>query len=260
MKKNYRPKKTITSGKRRRRKKEGTAAQNLGKLCSYVLIVFFLSFLYIQAPKFISKLYQITADVGLVVKDVIIEGQKNTNSEKISRAIKIKSGTPIFEVSLWELKKRLESIEWIKSVSISRELPNNIHIFIEERKPIALGQKDKQLYLIDDEGAIIYEKNLKNYLHLPIIIGDGAEIYASSLIEMLKVEPELFKHISSIARVSERRWNIRLNEKIEVKMPEDNFDNAWKLVIKLFKKNELFNQDIKVIDLRIKNKIFIEKW
>ena len=151
-------------------------------------------------------------------------------------------------------------IEWIKYASVERELPNKIHIAIIERTPIALGQKDKKLYLIDDEGVIINQSDIKSHLHLPIIIGEGAEINANSLIKMLRVEPDLFNHISSIIRVSERRWNVRLDNKIEIKMPEENFEQAWQTVIKLYRKNELLNKDLKVLDLRIENKIFVEKY
>ncbi|MEK6733525.1 MAG: cell division protein FtsQ/DivIB, partial [Pseudomonadota bacterium] len=110
-----------------------------------------------------------------------------------------------------------------------------------------------------NEGVIIHEKDLKPYFNLPIFIGDGSEIYANSLITIFREEPELFKHIHAIIRVSERRWNIRLDNDLEIKMPEENFEEAWKKVIKLYKKKELLNPEISVIDLRVANKIFVEK-
>ncbi|MEK6734762.1 MAG: FtsQ-type POTRA domain-containing protein, partial [Pseudomonadota bacterium] len=88
---------------------------------------------------------------------ISIEGQKHVSEERIVRAIKIKTGYPIFLVSLENLKSRLENIEWIKNVFVERKLPNNITIYIEERTPIALGQRDNKLYLIDNEGVIIHE-------------------------------------------------------------------------------------------------------
>ena len=238
------------------RAKKGMLA---AKLIIIALILFLAGLLYSSIDKINKEFYQTTANLGFIVKNVTVEGQHYTSSEELSKAIKIKSGMPIFSISLQDLKTRLEALEWIKHVIVERILPDNIHISIVERKPIALGQKDRKLYLIDDEGAIINEKNLKEYLHLPIIIGDGAEIYASSLIEMLKTEPDLFKHITSITRVSERRWNLKFNNGLEIKMPELNIERAWKIVINLYKKQELFKPDIAAIDLRIPNKIFVEK-
>lgn len=232
-------------------------------LTKMIVVTGFLSvfmWLYNNINPIIDKFYGFTADLGFVVNDLTIEGQKYTTSDKISKIIKIKPGMPIFAVSLPALKVRLESINWIKYAVVERKLPDSLHIKVVERTPIALGQKNRKLYIIDDEGVIINDKNnIKDYLSLPIIIGDGAEIYANSLINTLKVEPELFKHITSIIRVSERRWNIRLDDKLEIKMPEENFEKSWQTVIKLYKKNELLDANISSLDLRIPNKIFVEK-
>lgn len=259
MKRKFKPKKSVTVTNRRK-KSSFPSRKNLQKFFVFLVVIIFFSFLYIKTPFFIKEFYHHSASLGFVVKDVMVEGQKYTSEEKISKALKIKPNSPIFALSLKELKTKLEAIEWIKYASVERELPNKIHIAIIERTPIALGQKDKKLYLIDDEGVIINQSDIKSHLHLPIIIGEGAEINANSLIKMLRVEPDLFNHISSIIRVSERRWNVRLDNKIEIKMPEENFEQAWQTVIKLYRKNELLNKDLKVLDLRIENKIFVEKY
>lgn len=259
MKRKFKPKKSVTVTNRRK-KSSLPSKENLRRIFLTLAIITCFSVLYIKSPIFIKEFYRQTASLGFIVKSVTVEGQKYTNEEKISKAIKIKPNSPIFAVSLADLKNRLESIEWIKFASVERELPDKIHIAIIERKPIALGQKDKKLYLIDDEGVIINQSEVKSHLHLPIIIGEGAEINANSLIKMLKVEPDLFNHVSSIIRISERRWNVRLDNKLEIKMPEESFEKAWKLVIKLYRKNELLNKDLKVLDLRIENKIFVEKY
>jgi cell division protein FtsQ len=234
-----------------------------GLLAAKIIIIlsaFALAFiLYMNINKISRDFYRLTANAGFIVKEVTVEGQSHTKSEEISKILKIKPGSAIFSLDLQDLKARLESIEWIKYVIVERILPNNIHVSVVERTPIALGQKDKKLYIIDDEGAIINEKNIKNHFHLPIIIGDGAEIYANSLIKMLKIDPDLFKHISSIIRISERRWNIRFDNGLEVKMPEGKMEQAWNKVIKLHKNKELFNDELVSLDLRVPNKIFVEK-
>ena len=186
-----------------KQRKARLSAQRWKIFAKIMLIVAFLGIvelLYVNATKITDKLYAITAQWGFVINEVTVEGQQYSNSQKIARALKIKRGVAIFSVSLPDLKSRLEDVEWIKYAMIERKLPDMIHVSIVERTPIALGQKNKKLYIIDDEGMIINEKDLKPHLHLPIIIGDGAEIYANSLINMLKIEPELFKHISAIIR------------------------------------------------------------
>ncbi len=225
-----------------------------------ILAIFAIgSLIYLNSTRISENFYQITANLGFIVKDITVEGQKYTSNEKIAKVLKIKPGAAIFSIALKDIKARLEALEWIKYVIVERKLPNAFHISVVERTPIALGQKDRKLYIIDDEGAIINEKEIKPHLHLPIIIGDGAEIYASSLIKMLKIEPDLFNHVTSIIRISERRWNIRFDNDLEVKMPEEKIEEAWQTVIKLYKKDELLKPEISSLDLRVKNKIFVEK-
>lgn len=246
----------------KRRKSSRSLAQKIaltGKIFLALAIFTVFSLIYINLDVISRDFYQFTAKLGFTTKNIIIEGQKYTSNEQISKTLKIKPGMPILAFSLADLKNRLEKIDWIKHAIIERRLPNDIHIYIIERTPIALGQKDHKLYIIDDEGAIINEKNIRPHLALPIIIGDGTEMYANSLIEILKIDPELFKHIASIIRINEHRWNIRFDNDIEVKLPEKDLAKAWNKVIKLYKNKVLFNPENAVIDLRIPNKIFIEK-
>lgn len=230
-----------------------------GKVIIILLILSLISFLYISREEIANNFYKYTADLGFKTKNIVIEGQKYTSNKQIASTLKIKEGMPIFSISLDDLKTRLEKIEWIKHAIITRRLPNDIHIYIIERTPIALGQKDHKLHIIDDEGFIIREKKLDQHLHLPIIIGDGAENYANSLMEILKVDPELFKHIAAVIRVNEHRWNVRFDNDIEVKLPEKDLKKSWAKVIKMYKNKVLFDPKNIVIDLRIPNKIYIEK-
>lgn len=217
------------------------------------------SLIYLNIDSIIKDWYQFTAKAGFALKHVSVDGQKYTSHDQIGKKLNLKERMPIFSVSLEELKENLESLPWVKYAVVERELPDSIHIYIKERVPLALGQKNRKLYIIDNEGVIINEKELASHLSLPIIIGDGAEIYVNSLMKTLKEDNKLFKRISSVTRVSERRWNVRFDNKLEVKLPEENMEAAWRKVIKLYKNNELFLPDVKSLDLRVANKIYVER-
>lgn len=244
------------------RRKNKTLMQRVVFIGKIILVLAFLSFLaliYASRDAIFRNFYDFTAKLGFVVTNIKVRGQKHISDEQIIKLLKIKKGNPIMEVSLPDLKQQLEKIDWIKNVNIQRQLPDTIDITITERIPIALGQKDSKLHVIDEEGVVINEKNLAPYAKLPIIIGEGAELYANSLIKILKTDLELFKSINSIIRVSEHRWNIRFYNDLEIKLPEHNVEKAWNKVIRMYKDKMLFLPENAVIDLRIANKIFIEK-
>lgn len=253
-----------------RSKKSYSVAQNLlfiGKLFIFSIFAAFIIWLYLNLEGILSKwsnhisdqYYQITKQLGFALEEVSVDGQKYTNNEEIGKKLKFKKHMPIFAISLEHSKSELEKLPWVKNAVVERDLPNSIHVYIEERIPLALGQKDRKLYIIDEEGSIINEKDLASHSSLPIMIGEGAEIYARDLIKMLKKDKELFAKIHAIIRVSERRWNIRFDNDLEVKLPEENMEKAWQKVIKIYQNKQLFLPDISAIDLRVANKIYIEK-
>jgi cell division protein FtsQ len=256
MKKNR--KGNLSSKKRTRKSKSLSIKDFLLFLALIITLLVFIA-IYQAIPKVIQLCYEKTRDAGFTINQIIIDGNKHLEEKKILKSLSIEKSMPIFAVSLSDLKSKTEGLDWVKSVKISRILPDKLHISIVETKPIALGQKDRKIYIIDEEGSIINDKIMQDHLDLPIIVGDGVEIYAPSLIKMLKQDHILFKKIQSITRVSERRWNIRFDNGLEVKMPEENMENAWQKIIKMNQKDNLFLPDNAIIDLRIANKIFIEK-
>jgi cell division protein FtsQ len=100
------------------------------------------------------------------------------------------------------------------------------------------------------------------YQHLPLIIGDNAPGHIKELMTILAVEPQLTKHFSAAIRVSDRRWNIRLNLKagsdVEIRLPENNPAEAWKRLADAQSREQILDRDIKVIDLRLEGKMFIK--
>jgi cell division protein FtsQ len=206
-----------------------------------------------------NYIYSITADLGYRVKNVYLEGHRFSNKDDIDKILNLRIDQPILAVDINNLRDKLEKTEWIKHAVIDRQLPDTLYIGIVERNVIALGQHNKKLHLIDEDGSIIKTNNIKPFLSLPIIIGDGAEIHASNILILLKKDPDIYKRITSIIRISERRWNVILDNMLEIKLPEGNPEEAWNTIIKLNKEHNLLANNNNAIDLRINGKLYIEK-
>lgn len=235
------------------------------KFAKYLLLVIIslVSFFYIKEPlQRYSTLAQDKITLffllsGLKLENVYIEGRYYTTPETITNSLNLELGTPIFSIDLNEVKTSLESIDWIKYAVVERILPNTINLKIVERTPIAFWQNNGKLFLLDDEGVLISENNLKQFKNLPIFVGDDAPLHGNMLIKIISEDKELYQHIVAAIRIGERRWNIRLDNGTEIKLPADNLQKAWEYVIKLFKNKKLLDINIKSIDLRIPDKIYI---
>mgnify|MGYP006383170775 FL=1 len=207
----------------------------------------------------VSHLYESAAEEGLVLENVLIEGQHNVSTEDIAATLNADVRTPLLSIPIEHVREVLLKNDWIKNVIIERRFPSTIYINITEREPIAIWQQNKKLYLVDDEGHVITPSDIVKFTKLPHIIGSDAPLHVASLLHNIESDTELKKHILSSVRYGERRWNLILEQDITVKMPEVNFVDAYQYLSKLYKSNKLFDQDYKVIDLRDPSKYFFEK-
>ncbi|KJV56549.1 cell division FtsQ family protein [Orientia chuto str. Dubai] len=214
-----------------------------------------LNFIQIEIT---NKLIGIASDFGFRLEKVIIDGQQNVATSKIMAAINADTGAPIFDIDIQRVKAELEKNSWIRNAIVERRLPNTIYVGILERKPIAIWQLNKKLYLIDNEGIVMHTDKISEFSSLLHLVGPGANLHANKLILTIGSEPSLASKIVSAVRYGNRRWNLIFQENITVKMPEDDFNKAWQYLVKLFQSNKFFNQKYKVLDLRDSSKYYIE--
>jgi len=205
-----------------------------------------------------QNIYELTSDIGFTLENVLIEGQHNVTESDILATLNADKGTPIFSLNLALIKENLERNNWIKNVYIERRLPHTIYINLRERTPIAIWQINGQLFLIDQEGYKITE-SISQFQYLLHLVGPDANIYASKLINDLAKYPELANKLASSVRYGERRWNLNFDQNITVKMPEINFEEALEYLANLNNENKLFDQGVKIIDMRDRSKYYIEK-
>tara|TARA_A100001037_G_C15024121_1_gene577774 strand:+ start:303 stop:884 length:582 start_codon:yes stop_codon:yes gene_type:complete len=171
--------------------------------------------------------------------------------------IDIKRGTPILSVDLDDVRERLEALPWVRVASIQRKFPDTVKIQIVERRPMALWQRNKELVLVDDEGTVITSRNLGRFNDLLILVGKDAPAHGASLLSFLSLEPDLRKRVNAAVRIGNRRWNIRMDNGIDVRLPENNAIDAWHRLARLEREHQLLKQGLLSIDLRIPDQLIV---
>ena len=207
-----------------------------------------------------NSFYQITSSQGLNYTRLRVEGNVNVSLEDIAKAVSSKDNIPIFSIDLMVVKNRLDANAWVSDSIVQRRLPDTIFISLFERKPIAIWQFNKKLYIIDSEGDRISGENIDKFPNLIRVIGEGANINAAKLISDLETYPDLRNKAIMATRFGDRRWDIVFDEDITVRMPEEEFDQAYNYLQKLHKKGKLFGQSYKMFDLRVKDRYSFEKF
>ena len=204
-----------------------------------------------------SGLVGASARLGFRLREVLLVGRERVSRDAVLAASELDLGSPTLALDPESIRARLERNRWIKSARVTTRLPDTVFIEIEERRPLALWQRDGQLRMIDDEGAVIADRELHRYTHLPLVVTPSEPARAKPVLDMLAHEPDLERRVRALIEVGGRRWNIRLDNGIDVLLPETQSAVAWSELAELDRRHALLARRISAIDLRIPGRIVV---
>ncbi len=166
-------------------------------------------------------------------------------------------GGNILTINLKELRRKLIGIGEIRDVNISRKLPSTLQIDFFLRKPVFQIRDGKIVKLIDREGVIVNEsKSLQPDL---ILIKDGAGINLGELNSGLTELSKIRRSIEYISYKNPYGLVLKLKRSKELFYTgEKNFIPKLKKFFKLEKKLVLNGNRIKAVDLRFKDRFYLE--
>lgn len=205
-----------------------------------------------------QKTYESLGDIGFKLELVKFKGDKYIGQAQLVEELKLFDGTPIFAINLESLREEIKTRNWVKDAEIRRILPSKLEINITERKPLAIWQFKKELFLIDEEGTVLMSLDAAEGLPFPLIVGEGANTRAAEIFKTLEEEKTLFSRVHAAIRLSDRRWNVMFMNGIEVMLPENNLDEAWKKLARLQIEKQLLDREVKTIDLRMNDRVYIK--
>ena len=82
-----------------------------------------------------------------------IDRASGTDIEKIVRANADRSG--VWNADLLEIKQKIEKVTFVKSASVTRDLPSGITVKVNERIPVAIARIGGGDFLVDGEGEVL---------------------------------------------------------------------------------------------------------
>src|SRR5690606_11863498 len=71
-------------------------------------------------------------------------------------------------------------------------------------------------------------------------------------------EPQLLQRVRAFVRVSDRRWNLRLENGVDVKLPETGVAKALSDLAAYDTKYKVLSRDIVSVDLRLPDRVSVE--
>jgi cell division protein FtsQ len=164
---------------------------------------------------------------------------------------------PIFDVSLETARLRVESLPWVRVASVERRLPNTIVLHIEERVPLALWQNEGKVAVVDDDGRVIDGARPQDFRELLLVVGPDAPGMAADLIAIMELVPDLKRRVAAAVRIGGRRWNLKLDDGIDVHLPETDLDGALLRLADLDRAQQLLARDVEAVDLRLPDRLVL---
>lgn len=206
----------------------------------------------------VERTLAMTVDAGLGVRNVLVTGRERTPGADILAALDVDTGAPILAFDPEEARDAVAALPWVRNVVIERRFPDTIYLRLEERRPLALWQSDRSMRVIDADGVVLTENGLEDYAALPLVVGLGAPDHAGPLLEKLAARPAIAERVEAAILVSERRWDLRLDNGVNVRLPEKGIDEALLRLSEIEANNGLLDRDIVSIDLRIGDRLVVQ--
>lgn len=192
--------------------------------------------------------------------DVTVEGRDYVEREAILAALNVKPGDSLLGVDLQASRQRLEAIDWVAGATVERRLPDTLYVTLRERRAVALWQNGAEYTLIDRNGRTVRASRMPPGAESLLLLGGvGAPEHVGELLLLLAYEPALTRQLRAAVWVGQRRWNLVLNNGVEIWLPEEDAVAALQHVAKLEAQHRLLSREYGIVDLRLPDKLYLRK-
>ncbi|UVO38676.1 cell division protein FtsQ/DivIB [Bradyrhizobium arachidis] len=195
---------------------------------------------------------------GFRITSVVINGRKQLSQDEILAIGGVSGRSSLLFLDADDVRDKLKANPWIADATVLKLYPGQLMIEITERKAFALWQEAGRLSVIADDGALLEPYVSRRFLSLPLVVGKGADTQARDFLALLARYPQVNSVTKAAIYVGERRWNLRLKDGLDVRLPEQDVGNALAALSKLDKDERLFSKDIVAIDMRLPDRLVVQ--
>ncbi len=131
---------------------------------------------------------------------------------------------------------------------------------MRERRAVALWQNGTEYTLIDRDGRTVRASHMPPGAESLLLLGGpGAPDHVGELLLLLAYEPGVTRQLRAAVWVGQRRWNLVLNNGVEIWLPEEDAVAALQQLAKLDAQHKLLSREFGVVDLRLPDKLYLRK-
>jgi cell division protein FtsQ len=202
---------------------------------------------------------QIANAIGFRIVDLAVTGHDQLTREEVLASARITDRSSLLFLDVEATRERLKDNPWIADATVRKLLPGALRIDIRERAPFALWQKDRRFSVIADDGTVLEQFVAPQNLTLPLVVGEGAARHASEFLALLARYPAIREQVRASIRVGDRRWNLRLRNGLDIRLPEAETAVALDRLVALDREVKILTRDIVAVDLRLADRVTVRQ-
>ncbi|WLA76220.1 cell division protein FtsQ/DivIB [Bradyrhizobium diazoefficiens] len=195
---------------------------------------------------------------GFRITSVVINGRKQLTQDEILAIGGVSGRSSLLFLDADAVRDKLKANPWIADATVLKLYPGQLMIELTERKAFALWQEAGRLSVIADDGAVLEPYVSRRFLSLPLVVGKGADTQARDFLALLARYPQVNSITKAAIFVGERRWNLRLKDGLDIRLPEQDVGNALAMLSRLDKEDKLFSRDIVAVDMRLPDRLVVQ--
>ena len=195
--------------------------------------------------------------LGLGLESITISGIAEMREAEVLAAggLDSKLSLPFLDVN--ELRERLERVPMIESATVRKLYPNELVITLAERRPYAIWQNNGELFVIASDGTVIDLMQDERYINLPFVVGENANVRSKEYFALLDAAGPLKERIRAGTLVAGRRWTLKMDNGMDVRLPEKGAADALARLVKLENEQKILEKDVLAIDLRMADRVVV---
>ena len=194
---------------------------------------------------------------GFRITSIALAGGHQLTREEILTIAGVTGRTSLLFLDATAARARLKANPWVVEATVLKLYPGRLHVSIVEREAFALWQKDGKVVVISADGTVLEPYVTRRFARLPMVVGAGSETKAKDFLATVDQVPSIRDQLQSAILVANRRWNLKLKNGIDIKLPETGVEAALATLVRLDQTKKLLTRDIEVVDLRLADRVTV---
>jgi cell division protein FtsQ len=194
---------------------------------------------------------------GFRIVSVALSGNRHVSREEVLATAGITGRSSLLFLDVETAREKLKTNPWIADATVLKLYPGELQIGIKEREAYALWQKDGRIVVIAGDGTVLEPYVTPGLVRLPLVVGKGAQARAKAFLDIVDRYPDIRDQVRASILVGDRRWNLRLRNGLDIRLPENEVAHALERLVALDRERKLITRDIESIDLRLADRVTV---